>query len=291
MEAVIIGNPNSGSAGDEGYLEHFAGILREGGLQVRVLNTEHPDHATELAASSSDKLVIAAGGDGTINEVVNGLSTGATFGVLPLGTANVLARELGLPLDPEQACQTILTGTASRMDVGIATDQEGTERRFALMAGVGFDAEVVRAVTPGVKRWLRGLAYPLMALKVYFQSKKPELSVKVGDTNYETEFAVIANGQYYGGDFEIAEDTSLRSGNIEVVLISKVSFLLRVDILARILAKKPLDRAMRSLTTEKATVVSSAEQGTQVPVQLDGEVWGALPMSFRVEPAVINVIR
>lgn len=293
MEAVIIGNPNSGSAGDEGYLERFAKVLRDGGLQVRVLNTERPNHATELAAASSGKLVIAAGGDGTVNEVVNGLSKGATFSVLPLGTANVLARELGLPLDPQEACQKILTGTTSRIDVGVATDQEGAERRFTLMAGVGFDAEVVRAVPSSIKRWLRWFAYPLTAVKVYFQSKhkQPELLVKIEDTTYVTEFAVIANGQYYGGDFEIAEDTSLRSGNLEVILIRKVGFLLRADVLARILAKKPLDRAMQSVTAKEVTVGSSEKNSTLVPVQLDGEAWGSLPMSFHIEPAAINVIR
>ena len=67
MEAVIIGNPNSGSAGDEGYLERFAEALRAGGLEIEVLNTERPDHATELAAMAGDRLVIAAGGDGTVN--------------------------------------------------------------------------------------------------------------------------------------------------------------------------------------------------------------------------------
>ncbi|MDP8900052.1 MAG: acylglycerol kinase family protein, partial [Actinomycetota bacterium] len=79
--AVIIGNPNSGSAGDEGYLEGFADTLRAGGLTVEVLNTERPDHATELAAAAGDRLVIAAGGDGTVNEVLNGLSEDATLGI------------------------------------------------------------------------------------------------------------------------------------------------------------------------------------------------------------------
>ena len=107
-DAVIIGNPNSGRAGDEDYLEHFAEILRSGGLAVEVLNTERPNHATELASAAGDRLVVGAGGDGTLNEVINGLSRGATLGVLPLGTANVLARELGLPLDAEEACRRLL---------------------------------------------------------------------------------------------------------------------------------------------------------------------------------------
>src|SRR5918997_3105060 len=289
IEAVIIGNPNSGSAGDEGYLERFAETLRAGGLEIEVLNTERPNHATELAANAGDRLVIAAGGDGTVNEVVNGLSKAATLGILPLGTANVLARELGLPLKTEDACERILTGTRSRMDVGVATDEEGTERRFACMAGIGFDANVIREVTPRFKRYLKSLAFPLVALKVYFRDRRgPTLHIVDGDTTYVTQFAVVANGHYYGGEFEMAEDASLGSGKLEVVLIEKVSLLLRPDILARILAKSPLDRAMKSFPSQMILVESPS---TYVPVQLDGEVWGRLPMSFRSEPAALRVVR
>ena len=291
MEAVIIGNPNSGSAGDEGYLERFAETLRAGGLEVEVLNTERPDHATELSAAAGDRLVVAAGGDGTVNEVLNGLSKGATLGILPLGTANVLARELGLPLKPEDACERILTGTPVRMDVGVATDEEGTERRFACMAGIGFDANVVREVTPRLKRYLRSLAFPLIALKVYLRGDQPDLQIVDGDTTRVAQFAVVANGQYYGGEFEMAEDASLTSGALQVVLIEKVGLLMRPDILARILAKSPLDRSMRSFTTQKILAKSPAARGARVPVQIDGEVWGSLPMTFRLEPAALRVIR
>jgi diacylglycerol kinase (ATP) len=288
MEAVIIGNPNSGSAGDEGYLERFAETLRAGGLEVEVLNTERPDHATELATMAGDRLIIAAGGDGTVNEVVNGLSKDATLGILPLGTANVLARELGLPLKPEDACERILTGTGSRMDVGVATDEEGTERRFACMAGIGFDASVVREVTPRLKRYLRSLAFPLFALKVYFQGDLPDLHVMDGDTTHVGQLAVIANGHYYGGDFKVAEEASLTSGKLEVVLVEKVGRLLRADILARVLAKRPLDRAAKSFPVHD---IRAESPGGRVPVQIDGELWGHLPMSFRIEPAAIRVIR
>jgi diacylglycerol kinase (ATP) len=290
-EAVIIGNPNSGSAGDEGYLERFADTLRAGGLKVEVLNTERPDHATELSAAAGDRIVVAAGGDGTVNEVVNGLSRDATLGILPLGTANVLARELGLPLKPEDACERILTGTPVRMDVGVATDEEGTERRFALMAGIGFDADVVREVTPRLKRYLRSLAFPLVALKVYFRGDRPNLQIVDGDATHVAQFAVVANAQYYGGEFEVAEDASLTSGALEVVLVEKVGLLMRPDILARILAKSPLDRAMKSFSSQGILAKPSAAGGARVPVQIDGEVWGQLPMSFRIEPAAIKVIR
>jgi diacylglycerol kinase (ATP) len=288
MDAVIIGNPNSGSAGDEGYLERFADALRAGGLEVEVQNTERPDHATELAAMAGDRLVIAAGGDGTVNEVVNGLSKDATLGILPLGTANVLARELGLPLEPEGACERILSSTASRMDVGVATDEEGTERRFACMAGIGFDANVVREVTPRFKRYLRSLAFPLVALKVYFQGNLPDLHLIDGDTTHVAQLAIVANGHYYGGDFKVAEDASLTSGKLEVVLIEKVGRILRADILARVLAKRPLDRDAKSFPAQD---IRAESPGGHVPVQIDGELWGHLPMSFRIEPAAIKLIR
>jgi diacylglycerol kinase (ATP) len=291
-EAVIIGNPNSGSAGEEGSLERFAEALRAGGLTVEVLNTERPDHATELAAAAGDRLVVAAGGDGTVNEVVNGLSQGATLGILPLGTANVLARELGLPLKPEDACERILTGTAFRMDVGVATDGEGTQRRFACMAGIGFDAEVVSEVTPRFKRYLKSLAFPLVALKVYLRGGLPNVRILDGDTVHVAQFAVVANGRYYGGEFETAEDASLASGGLKVVLIEKVGLLMRPDVLARILAKSPLDRAMKSFASWGRIVAEPpADRGGRVPVQLDGEVWGTLPMSFRIEPSAVGVIR
>jgi YegS/Rv2252/BmrU family lipid kinase len=290
MEAVIIGNPNSGSAGDKGYLERFADILRAGGLEVEVMNTERPDHATELATLAGDRLVIAAGGDGTVNEVVNGLSKDAMLGILPLGTANVLARELGLPIDPENACERIVKGNVSRMDVGVATDEEGTERRFTCMAGIGFDANVVREVTPRFKRYLRTFAFPLAAIKVYFQEDQPRLHVMDGNTTYVTQFAVIANGQYYGGEFEVAEDASLESGALEVVLVDNVGLLVRPDVLARILAKSPLDRKMRSFSSQGILAKSPGAGDKRIPVQIDGEVWGRLPMSFRIEPAAIRVI-
>jgi diacylglycerol kinase (ATP) len=287
-DAVIIGNPNSGRAGDEGYLEYFAKILRSSGLSVRVLNTEHPNHATELAALAGDRLIVAAGGDGTVNEVLNGLSSGATLGILPLGTANVLARELGLPLDAEAACRRIVEGEVSRVDFGVATDENGTERRFACMAGIGFDAKVVGTVTPRLKRFLRGLAFAITAFRVLFGNRFPNLEIADGEEIHVARFAIVANGHYYGGDYRVTGPGLLTSGELETVLVERVSVLLRPDVFAWIMARRPLNRAMQSFTS---TEVSARAPGAQVPVQLDGELWGELPMSFRIEPGALNVVR
>ena len=287
-EAVIIGNPEAGGVRYEGRLKRCAEILSSGGLAVEVWPTERPQHATELATLAGSRLVVAAGGDGTVNEVVNGLAHDATLGILPLGTANVLARELGLPLKAEEACKHILFGKVGRIDAGVATDHEGTERRFTCMAGMGLDARVVEEVTPRLKRILRMLAFPLMAFKVYSEGDLPMLHIERGDDTYLTQFAIVANGQYYGGDFRTAEDAALTTGKLEVVLVERVSWLLRPDVLVSILAKRPLDRSMRYFTAKELRATSP---GARVPVQLDGEVWGRLPMSFRIEPGALKVIR
>src|SRR5918912_4275251 len=218
-QAIIIGNPKAGRARRRDLLKRCAEILSSGGLEVEVWPTEHPQHATELATLAGARLVVAAGGDGTVNEVVNGLAKDATLGVLPLGTANVLARELGLPLNVEAACKRILAGPESRIDVGIATNHDGVERRFTCMAGIGFDAHVVNEVTPRMKRYLKTLAFALMAFKVYLEKDLPALHVVHGDATYLAQFAIVANGRYYGGDFRGAEAASLPTGKLEGVLL------------------------------------------------------------------------
>ena len=289
MKTIIIGNPNSGRAKSGDHLERYAKILGSQGAEVEVWPTEYPQHATELATRAGTCLVVAAGGDGTVNEVINGLESDATLGILPLGTANVLARELGLPRNPEQACQRILADNRSRIDLGLATDREGMERRFSCMAGIGFDATVVRTVTPRLKRYLRVLAFPLIAFKVYFDEEMPAVHITHDGETHNTQSAIIANGQYYGGDFRVTRRRdSLTSGVLETVLIERVSMLLRPDIMARYLARDPLSKSMHSFS---ANELRAYAPGGDVPVQLDGEVWGRLPMSFRIEPEALRVIR
>jgi diacylglycerol kinase (ATP) len=107
-----------------------------------------------------------------------------------------------------------------------------------------------------------------------------------GDTTYVTRFAIVANAHHYGGDLRAASDPDLlASGELEVVLVERVSVLLRPDIFASILARRPLDRHMHSFTARELSAHASG-----VPVQLDGEVWGSLPMSFRVEPEALKVV-
>ena len=286
-DAVIIGNPNSGRAGDQNFLERHADTLRSEGLAGEGLNTHRPTHAPAGGAEAGARLVVAAGGDGTVNEVVNGLSPEATLGILPLGTANVLARELGLPLDAEGACRRILDGGETRVDLGVATDSDGAERRFACMAGVGFDAKVVGDVSPREKRYLRGLAFQVAAFRVLFMNRFPPVEITTGDETHVARFAIVANGHYYGGDYKVTGPGLLTSGKLETVLVERVGSLLRPDVFWGIIFRRPLNSSMNSF---KATEIRAKSAGDHVPVQIDGELWGELPMSFRVEPAALKVV-
>jgi diacylglycerol kinase family enzyme len=265
-DAVVIGNPNSGRAGDRGFLERHAEVLRSGGIPARVLNTEYPNHATELAAGAGDRLVVAAGGE---------------------GTANVLARELGLPLDAGEACRRIVAGSPTRIDLGVARDEDGAERCFACMAGVGFDAKVVGEVTPRQKRYLRRLAFQVVAFKVLFRDRFPQVRITAGKDVRTARFAIVANGHYYGGDYRVTGPGLLTSGKLETVLVERVGSLLRPDVFWGIIFRRPLNRAMESF---EATEVRAESSGTRVPVQIDGELWGELPMAFRVEPGALQVV-
>jgi diacylglycerol kinase family enzyme len=109
-----------------------------------------------------------------------------------------------------------------------------------------------------------------------------------GDEVHTARFAIVANGQYYGGDYRVSGPGLLTSGTFETILVERVSDLLRPYVFAGIMARRPLNRAMRSFTS---TEVHARAPGAEVPVQLDGELWGGLPMSFRIEPGVLNVVR
>ena len=148
-------------------------------------------------------------------------------------------------------------------------------QRVADMAGIGFDANVVREVTPRFKRYLRSLAFPLVALKVYLRGDLPELRLVTGETTHVGQLAVVANGHYYGGDFKVAEEASLTSGELEVVLVEKC---------------RPVSCGPTSLPAcwrrghwtgrelFPARDIRAESSGGRVPVQIDGELWGSLPM-------------
>jgi YegS/Rv2252/BmrU family lipid kinase len=230
--------------------------------------TKHPGEARELAArfaALGEPVVIAAGGDGTLNEVVSGLIGSATvLGVLPAGTMNVFARELGIPCDSlERAFALIERGFVREVDLFAAN---GTP--FLQMAGVGFDAAVIEETTWQSKKMLGPLAYLLAAVRVLGE-QAPKLEVLCADGRREQGVAVIAgNGSFYAGPFRFFRNADNRDSKLDVLVYKEAGYRLVLDSL-RGLAFGGIDRLASTsyFQTESFTVRADRE----VPVEVDGE--------------------
>ena len=291
--ARIIANPLSGSLhGDLGVeaLEAAAIWMTEHGMPTEICLTERPRHAHQLAADAvraGMEMVVAAGGDGTVNEVVQALAGHATaLGVLPIGTVNVWAREMGIPLKMAQARELLVSGARRRVDLGRAGSHY-----FLLMAGIGFDAEVARRVERGLlKRWgLKLLEYAATAGFLSMTRPATRIGMRCDGKRRSTEalMVLIGNTRLYGGAFRFAKHAVADDGLLDVVIVGGGSLLARVGVLARALARRgslgPRVRYERCRTIR-------LESSVPLPVQVDGEVIGTLPMTFSIVPGALNVI-
>jgi YegS/Rv2252/BmrU family lipid kinase len=250
--------------------------------------TKYPKHAIELAKGARDKydLIIAAGGDGTINEVINGMAKSkATLVIIPFGSTNVLASELGIPDNPKEAAELITIGKKIKIDLGYAETSKGS-RYFSMMLDVGPFAQVIKDMTTEFKkRWGR-LAYPFGLIKLFFTYKWPEISVrhKVDSTGY---FVIMANIKNYAGEYEIADKANIRDGLLDLVIINrKTPWDIFVLIFSFSIGK--LNKYLRKeyYQTKEAEIYSDHK----MPIHVDGEVLGIAPVKVKIVPKALNVI-
>jgi YegS/Rv2252/BmrU family lipid kinase len=251
------------------------------------METTGPGSATVLAAAVAadgwPRLVVA-GGDGTINEAVNGLAgTDTELAIIPTGTANVLAIELGVPRDISKACHIAATGQCIEIDLGKAGD-----RYFTLMAGAGFDALVIKNLNLKLKRAIRRAAYPIAGMKTFLGQELPPLQVIADDKQVEGYFIVAANSRYYGGHFGPTPTASMTDGRLDICVLKEKSFLKMIDFWYRALKTDTADSSNVEYFRAEAVDVAT-DSGTPVLVQVDGEVFGELPMRFSVEPRSLKV--
>jgi YegS/Rv2252/BmrU family lipid kinase len=291
--ARIIVNPNSGnirSADGLRELRATAMWLTERGLPTELVPTEAAGHASELARESAQagmELVIAAGGDGTINDVVQGLArTTTALGVLPMGTVNVWARETGIPLALADARELLLSGVRRRVDLGRAGP-----RYFLLMAGIGMDAEVVRRVEENwLRRWgLKFLDYLLTAGMLGFTQPSARMWHRIDSKRRSTRalMVVIGNTRLHAGTLVFAHKAVVDDGLLDVVIIGGGGVAHRVQVLGRALLRRgSSDPRVRYERGRRVRL----ESAPPLPVHVDGEFLGHLPMTFGVAPAALTVI-
>jgi diacylglycerol kinase (ATP) len=290
--AVLILNPNSGRGGRRRAREvaRFCASLKTRGIAVEVLKTSGPGDATRLAARavrSGVREVIVSGGDGTINEALQGLvGTDARLAIWPRGTANVLARELNIPFDTEGAAEVISRAHTRRIHIGSATiEATGEQRYFCLMAGVGLDASIVKGVRTRLKRhigeasfWYSGIGHLLSWQPVPFE-------IEINGETFPATFAAIGNAPHYGGELSITPRARLDQPEFEVCLINSYSRLRYLRLLARAM-RGGVPSQTKGVRFIRAT---RARATGDVLVQVDGEVIGSTPMTCEIAPYSIEI--
>jgi YegS/Rv2252/BmrU family lipid kinase len=295
MRTCIIFNPAAQGDKARRFRRHLGEI---GTRCVLKQTTPAADDARRLAAEAVREgfdVLVAAGGDGTLNEVLNGIADvpdglqRARIGVLPLGTVNVFARELGIPRRFDQAWQTILQARETLVDLPcIDCGVNGSLRRryFAQLAGAGLDARAIERVNWSLKKKIGPLAYVVAGLRALGEPSPP-ITVSDGSRQHMGELVLIGNGQLYGGEFRIFPNAHVRNGLLDVCVFPRVNwFTLALCGPALLLGKRLPSRVAMHFQATALTLTSPS----RVPLETDGELAGELPATFSVQRSALRVI-
>ena len=277
---------------------HFRRHLDEIGGQSALKATAAPGDARRLAAEAVGEgfdLIVAAGGDGTVNEVLNGLGDApdgfacARFGVLPLGTVNVFARELGIPPHLERAWDVLQRGREARIDLPCAEfSANGTRQKqyFAQLAGAGMDARAIELVDWGLKKKIGPLAYFIAGLKA-LREQKPKIVVRAEGREVSGELVLIGNGRFYAGSFGVFPLADLRDGLLEVCVFPRINWWTTFRCVPILLARRKLpETAVQRVRAAAFELTGDAAAA----FELDGEWTGRLPATFSVEREKLRVM-
>ena len=290
--AVIIYNPRSGAhrrKNREAEMAEMVSALGGYGVDAEPWPTTGPGAASSLARKAVEQgvdLVVGSGGDGTLNEVLQGLAGSATpMAIWPSGTANVLARELQLSTEPEDVARMIGEGRERRIAVGLA----GT-RYFFLMAGIGLDASIVRGVNPALKARLGEPAFWVSGIKHYVAWRPEPFALEIDGATYEGAYAAVGNAASYGGGFSITPRASLDEAVLDVCIFPtrRFAFGYTRDLIA--CATGDPTRFGDVTYVKAKSLNATATQADPPWVQVDGELHGPLPMRFESVPDALTVI-
>lgn len=289
--AVIIYNPKSAAhkTRDRAIeVAAYSELLAQREIEAEPWPTTGPSDASRLARQAISQgidLVIASGGDGTLNEVLQGMA-GSTvpLGIWPGGTANVLAHDLHLPSDPYTNANLMAEGEHRRITVGLAGD-----RYFFLMAGIGLDAMMVKGVDPKLKAKLGEGAYWVSAMK-HLVTHPQVFTVEVDGIAYETAFAIVGNSRGYGGGFSLTPNANIFDPNFDVCIFpaKDYGFKYLPYALSSFFGDPSRPGNVISLRTKFLTAFGLPDK--QPWVQVDGELLGPLPMRFEAIPDALTLI-
>ncbi len=302
-DALLIYNPTSGRKRHSRFaeIEQAVRLLKDAGITTELAATTGPGTASKiarLAVGQRRGMVITCGGDGTINEVVNGLAhSQVPMALLPAGTANILAKELGIPWDIPHAARLIPGGSIRRIALGMALPANGNHstaisrdgRYFLSVAGAGPDGAIVNCVNEGLKKSAGVFAYWVEGFRQLFRYGFPEMRIRSAGKERQATIIVAGRTAHYGGPFKITTEASLFEDSFEFLTNSKHSRLSYLACLPAIWMGTLRNRD--GIETWKATeVICESASSEPVYAQVDGEPVGPLPMIFRIVPDAISIV-
>jgi diacylglycerol kinase (ATP) len=299
--ALVIHNPNAGNGGRgrRAMLDEARRIFAAGGIHTDLAETTGAGHATEIAQQANAEgrhLVIACGGDGTLNEVVNGLAGQSNghrvpLALLPGGTANVLAKELNLPWDIPGAAEKLLHGEVRDIALGLATPLNEPEKKkyFLSVAGAGPDGMIVYSIDLDLKARVGILAYWWQGAREAFRYKFRHFRVAAGGKEIDSSLVVVGRTKNYGGPFKITTDADLYEDQFELMTLTTRSGLRYLSYLPSLWLGKL--RGTEGVHFWKANQVLCEALGEQpIYAQVDGEPLARLPVEFKIVPRALKLL-
>ena len=278
-------------------MKNVLDVLQSNGIHPHLRETRKRGDASLFAREEAVKgteVVLAAGGDGTINEVVNGLvGSSVKLAILPLGTANVFALETGIPSNPFEAATILLKGFSQPINLGHITFHEisgkgNGENYFLLMAGMGFDGEVLSQIKrKHITRWGKA-AYYATGIKVLFKHTSLPLSIKIDQKEPIPGYSVIVgNGRYYGGKFKVTPHASLTENALDVCILRGKGPVGMLKTGLKVLQGTHPSGNDTFYCKAKTIAIDSPEV---VYVQADGDFLGTVPVCLTVKEKALSVI-
>jgi YegS/Rv2252/BmrU family lipid kinase len=294
VRVCVIFNPTARGEKAKRFRHHLNEIAAHATFKQTTKGGDARRLATEAVKEGFDTIA-AAGGDGTLNEVLNGIGDApngfekARLAVLPFGTVNVFAREIAIPAKPDLAWQVLLRGNETVIDlpsVEYGADGSRQRRYFAQLAGAGLDARAVELVKWQVKKLVGPIAYVLAGLHAVL-SKPCLVRARGSAETHSGELVLIGNGRLYGGDFKLFPRADLRDGLLEVCVLPRANLFTLIRSAPGLLLEKGLPESVtKAFRADSLTL----ESDSPAPLQIDGELIGHLPAVFSIEKAKLRVI-
>lgn len=287
MKILLIGNPAAGKGQGKARIGELAQLLGQRGFRLETFLTRQSGDAKRRACYIEPDVerLLVAGGDGTLNEVINGLPDPSRIPVVlfPLGTSNVMAQELALPNNLESIVTTLERGNIRRVDMGIIGDH-----RFLLFVSVGLDAMVMEKVLQNKRNRGGYSRYIFPVLKVLAHYHPPHLRITVDDDgDLKGGMVLVGNTRHYGGIFSIADRGRCDSGHLDICIVSKGTFTsLARYYFAAARGRVSQDRKIHYVTGTRIRI----ESAEPVAVQVDGDYFGTTPVHINCKTSIVPLV-